>query len=439
MGSTVTGFPTEDDGAVDTTDHPDVTADAEADADAVTEEYADGAEGPDGADGADDVDAAGSEESDDVAPEFDVAPDAALAPREDAEEDAEDDAEAAFRSYRRRTMVRSAIMLGLLGLLFAVFVAALMVGPLGYSPQQVLSAIFVADSDAKVGNVVVNLRLPPALLAVLVGAALSLAGVQMQTILDNPLAEPFTLGISAASALGAALAIVTGLTFPLVPTATLPMAAMTAGLLAALTIAMVSRLPAVTKETTVLLGIALVFSCQAMLALVQYRASTDSLQRIVFWSMGSLMRATWPAVGVVTAALVVATPVFWVNGWRLTAITLGEARAEAMGINVSRLRSWSLVGVALLAALSVAFVGIIGFVGLVGPHMARGLVGEDQRFLIPASMLTGATLLTAAHATSQIIIPGVAVPVGILTALVGVPVFLGIIFGRRQSAVRGGS
>ena len=350
-----------------------------------------------------------------------------------------DGASSAYASYRRRALRRTAILTGLAVLLFAVFVAALMVGPLRFSPGQVLSALFKPDYDPRVADVVINLRLPPALLAVLVGGALSLAGVQMQTILDNPLAEPFTLGISAASALGASLAIVTGLVLPVVGGATLAISAMTAGLTASLTIALVSRMPSVTKETTILLGIALVFSCQALLALVQYRASTESLQQIVFWSMGSLMRATWPAVGAVTVALVVATPVFWVNGWRLTAITLGEARAAAMGIDVSRLRSWSLVGVSLLAALSVAFVGIIGFVGLVGPHMARGLVGEDQRFLVPASLLAGATLLTAAHAVSQVVVPGVAVPVGILTALVGVPVFLLIIFGRRRSAARGGS
>ncbi|WP_234042835.1 FecCD family ABC transporter permease [Actinomyces weissii] len=331
------------------------------------------------------------------------------------------------------------VLLGLAGLLLAVFTAALMVGPLGLTPGQVLSSLLYSDYDPAVATVVVNLRLPPVLLAVLVGGSLALAGVQMQTILDNPLAEPFTLGISAASALGAALAIVTGLVLPLAPGSTLAVAAMVAGLSASLSIAGVSRLPAVNKETTILLGIALVFSCQALLSLVQYRASTESLQQIVFWSMGSLMRATWPAVITVALALAVATPVFWVNGWRLTAVTLGEARAAAMGINVSRLRSWTLVGVALLASLSVAFVGIIGFVGLVGPHMARGLVGEDQRFLVPASILAGALLLTAAHAASQVIVPGVAVPVGILTALVGVPVFLTIILGRRQAAARSGS
>ena len=326
-------------------------------------------------------------------------PAAQAAGTEAAPADSADSASSAYASYRRRTFRRIAMLTGLTSLLLAVFLMALMVGPLGFSPVQVLGSIFYADYDPWVANIVINLRLPPALLA----------------------------------------AIVTGLVLPVATGATLPIVAMTAGLAASLTIAMVSRLPSVTKEMTILLGIALVFSCQALLALVQYRASTESLQQIVFWSMGSLMRATWPAVATVSVALLVATPVFWVNGWRLTAITLGEARAAAMGINVARLRAWTLVGVSLLAALSVAFVGIIGFVGLVGPHMARGLVGEDQRFLVPASILCGATLLTAAHTASQLIVPGVAVPVGILTALVGVPVFLTIIFGRQRSAVRSGS
>ena len=232
--------------------------------------------------------------------------------------------EAAYASYRRRTVRRAAVLLGLTALLLVVFIAALMVGSLRFTPGQVLSALIQPGYDPRIADVVVNLRLPPALLAVLVGGALSLAGVQMQTILDNPLAEPFTLGISAASALGAAVAIVTGLALPIAPGATLAVAAMTTGLAASLSIALISRLPSVTKETTILLGIALVFSCQALLALVQYRASTESLQQIVFWSMGSLMRATWPAVGAAAVALVAATPVFWINGWRLTAISLGR-------------------------------------------------------------------------------------------------------------------
>ncbi|WP_315503017.1 iron ABC transporter permease [Actinomyces radicidentis] len=336
----------------------------------------------------------------------------------------------AVASYRRRTARRAAILIGLAVVVAAGLVLALMVGPLPLGADDVLRSLLRPGADPSADDVVRQLRLPPAVLAVLVGAALSLAGAQMQVLLQNPLAEPFTLGVSAASALGAALAISAGLALPLHPGATVPAAALAGGLTASLVISLVSRMPGVTRETTVLLGIALVLSCQALLALVQYRASTESLQQIVFWSMGSLMRGRWNAVWTVGAALAVVAPPFWVNGWRLTALSLGEQRAAAMGVDVGRTRTRGLVGVCVLASLSVAFVGVIGFIGLVGPHVARGLVGEDQRFLIPASMLCGAALLTGAHVLSQVLVPGVAVPVGIVTALVGVPVFLAIVLGR---------
>lgn len=345
---------------------------------------------------------------------------------------------AAAAVYRRRTLARLAVLGGLALATAVAFIVSMMVGPIPLTFGDVVRALVDPAADARAATVVIDLRLPPALLAVLVGASLSLAGVQMQTILDNPLAEPFTLGISAAAALGAAIAIVWGVTLPFAPGATLPVAAMVGGLAASLLVAGVARVRTVTRETTVLLGVALVFSCQALLALLQYRASTESLQQIVFWTMGSTMRATWVAVASVAFALLVATPLFWVHGWRLTAMALGESRAASMGIDVVSLRSWTLVGVALLASLSVAHVGIIGFVGLVGPHIARLLVGEDQRFLMPAALLSGAALLSAAHAASQVVVPGVAVPVGILTALVGVPCFLLLVFGRRGRAGVGG-
>ncbi|MGQ4561417.1 FecCD family ABC transporter permease [Dermabacteraceae bacterium P7054] len=347
------------------------------------------------------------------------------------------DAHGAYLAYRRRTTVRVGILLALAAVVAVVFVYSLTVGPIPFTFSEVLHALFNPGEDSQLATVVNDLRLPPALIAVLVGAALSLAGMQMQTILNNPLAEPFTLGISAAAALGASVMIVTGIALPVIPHFTLPVAATVAALAASGTIAAVARMRSVTKETVVLLGIALVFTCQALLALMQYRATTESLQQIVFWSMGSTMRGTWPAVYTVGLALLVATPLFWINGWRLTAITLGDSRAAAMGVNISAVRSWTLIGVSVLAALSVAFVGIIGFIGLVGPHIARSLVGEDQRFLIPASLLTGAALLSGAHVASQLLVPGVALPVGIVTALVGVPVFLSILLQRHRSALKG--
>ena len=186
-------------------------------------------------------------------------------------------------------------------------------------------------------------------------------------------------------------------------------------------------------ETMILLGIGLVFLFQALLALIQYRATTEALQQIVFWTMGSLTRATWIANGVIGIALALAVPLFMVLSWQLTALRLGDARARALGVNVTRLRVVVLTAVSLLAATAVAFCGIIGFVGLVGPHVARMLVGEDQRYFMPASMAAGALMLSASHAASLLIIPGLAMPIGIITALIGVPFFIVIVMAGRRA------
>ncbi|MFL6091450.1 FecCD family ABC transporter permease, partial [Corynebacterium durum] len=181
------------------------------------------------------------------------------------------------------------------------------------------------------------------------------------------------------------------------------------------------------------LGIGLVFLFQALLALIQYKASTEALQQIVFWILGSLTRASWIGNGILAVVLVCCLPIFMGLSWQLTALRLGDARARAMGVNVTRLRVIVLIVVSLLAATSVAFSGIIGFVGLVGPHVARMLVGEDQRYFIPASLASGALMMSTAHAVSLIITPGLAIPIGIVTSLVGVPFFIFIIMTRKRA------
>ena len=142
---------------------------------------------------------------------------------------------------------------------------------------------------------------------------------------------------------------------------------------------------------------------------------------------------TWQANAVLAGVLAVALPILGVLSWRLTALRLGDARATALGINTSRLRIIVLVVVSLVAATTVAFAGIIGFIGLVGPHIARMLVGEDQRYFVPASMAAGAAVMCAAHALSLVIKPGVAIPIGIVTSLLGVPFFIAIVMTRRRA------
>ncbi|HEY9211909.1 MAG TPA: iron ABC transporter permease, partial [Ancylobacter sp.] len=185
-------------------------------------------------------------------------------------------------------------------------------------------------------------------------------------------------------------------------------------------------------ETLVLFGIAMVFTFNALVALIQFVASQEALQQLIFWSMGSLARATWQKLGILALVIALALPFSLHASWRMTALRLGEDRARSFGISVNRLRFFSLLRVSLLAATSVAFVGTIGFIGLVGPHIARMLVGEDHRFFLPASVLTGAAIMSMSSVASKLVVPGALIPVGIVTALIGVPFFIALIFSRRE-------
>lgn len=338
------------------------------------------------------------------------------------------------RQYRRRSARKIAVIAVLVGLAVCAFVVATIVGPMSLSVGDVVRGIVSPnDVDETTRTVLWKLRLPASVMAVLIGAALSLAGAQMQTILDNPLAEPFTLGISAAAAFGGAASIVLG--WVIIPHAQFNLAAVAwvSSVIAVAIVAAASVWRGSGKESMILLGIGLVFLFQALLALLQYRATTEALQQIVFWTMGSLQRANWVANGIIAAALLIAIPFTIRYAWALTVLRLGDARAKAVGINVERLRIATLIVASLLAATAVAFAGIIGFIGLVGPHIARMLVGEEQRFFAPASMAAGAALLAAAHAVSITVVPGVAVPIGIITAIVGVPFFVGLVFLRKRT------
>ena len=262
-----------------------------------------------------------------------------------------------------------------------------------------------------------NVRLPYALMAVMVGAALSLAGAEMQAILNNPLASPFTLGVSSAAALGASLVIVFPVSSALLSRDSL--VALSAFVFACGSMFLLhgmSRLRGAGVETLVLFGIALVFSCNALVALLQLLATEDVLQQLVFWSLGSVARANWDKLGILALVVALTAPFSLHAASRMTLLRMGEERAQSFGVDVRRLRFFSLLRISLLAATAVAFVGTIGFIGLVGPHIARILIGEDQRFLFPASALVGALLLSLSSVVSKIIMPGVIVPVGIVTA-----------------------
>ena len=186
----------------------------------------------------------------------------------------------------------------------------------------------------------------------------------------------------------------------------------------------------INSQTIILAGIALLFLFQSLLSLLQFISSPELNQQIVFWLFGSLMRTTWDSLLITSVVTLVCAVLLYRDAWKLTCLRLGEARALSLGVNINRLRIKTLVLVALMTSTAISFVGVIGFIGLVAPHIGRMLIGEDQRYLIPLSALCGALLLSVSSVISKSIIPGALFPIGIVTAIIGVPFFIWLILGR---------
>lgn len=337
-------------------------------------------------------------------------------------------------NYRKTARKRSILLISLSALLLASLLADITIGPSNLSLSELFQAIFSPnEADIKAQVIVWDLRLPIALMALLVGGMLGAAGAEMQTILNNPLADPFTLGISSAASFGAALAIV--LQVNLIPFAGPFLVTANAFVLAlstSLILYLFTRMRGVNSETMVLVGIAMMFSFNALLALMQYGASEIQLAQIVFWMMGSLARATWDKVIICGLILGLIIPFFMSRNWALTSLRMGDDKAASLGVNVKRLRVEILIAVSLLAATAVSFVGTVAFVGLVGPHVARLLVGEDQRYFLPCSILSGAVMMSLTSILSKSINPGVVYPIGMITSLIGIPFFISLIMTVRR-------
>lgn len=278
-----------------------------------------------------------------------------------------------------------------------------------------------------------QIRFPRALMSILVGAGLAVAGAVMQAIFGNPLAEPGVVGVSAGAALGAAIAIATGVTvFGVWGVA---VAAFAGGFLSTVLVYLVSRSQGRTEVVTLLLtGIAVNAFAGAGMALVMFLGNTASREQIVFFQLGTLNGSRWPEVVAVLVVTVPSVILCWVLARQYDLLALGERTAAHLGIRVERLRGISIVLVALLTAVGVAFAGIISFVGLVVPHLLRMILGPGHRMLIPASMLGGAVLLTWADTVARTTVTGADLPIGMLTALIGGPFFLYLIIRSRRRA-----
>jgi len=336
------------------------------------------------------------------------------------------------RKLAKRWLILALLTIGCL-LSFCLDIST---GPSMLKFGEVLKGVFSPASVAKGTEIIIwKVRMPYAVMAVLVGMALSLAGAEMQTILNNPLASPFTLGVSAAASLGAGLAIILGVGIPFLSANWLVSAnAFVFAFGSVLLLQALARWRGAGVDVLVLFGIALVFTFNALVALLHFIATPEALQQLVFWNMGSLSRSNWDKVQILAIVIAVIVPFSMLTSWKMTALRLGEERAQSFGIHVKRLRFYSMLRISFLSATAVSFVGTIGFIGLVGPHIARMLIGEDHRYWFPASLLTGALVMSLASVASKIIVPGTLIPVGVVTALVGIPVFLYLIIRKDRKS-----
>lgn len=287
--------------------------------------------------------------------------------------------------------------------------------------------------------VVVNIRLPRMLLGVLIGAALAVSGLLMQGLFRNPLADPGLVGVSSGASLGAVSVIVLGATFyaplsSILGTFTLPVAAFLGGLITTSILYRVATRSGQTAIATMLLaGIALGALAGAITGVLTYVATDSQLRDLTFWGMGSLAGATWTKIATAGSIIIVALATALFLGKGLNLLTLGEATASHLGLNVQRFKRITIVAVAAATGASVAVSGGIGFVGIVVPHLLRLVIGPDHKYLLPASALLGASFLLMADAISRTIVAPAELPIGIITAAVGGPFFLWILLRRRAA------
>ncbi len=328
---------------------------------------------------------------------------------------------------------RYRLLIAVLAMVVAIlFVLSLTVGPAEVAPLQELSALF-ADDDSLIGLVMREIRLPRAILGLMIGATLGLSGAALQGYLRNPLAEPGLIGVSASASLGAVIAIYTGLS-ALMPLA-LPLMALAGALCAVLVVRLMAGADA-RPLSVILAGVAVSTFAGAMTSLaLNLSPNPFAAMEIMFWMLGSLTDRSMIHVWLAAPFMVFGWLMLASLGRALDALTLGHETAASMGVDMRRVQRLAVIGTAASVGAATAVAGAIGFVGLIVPHLLRPLVGARPSRLLLASALGGAALLLAADILVRVVAPGRDLKLGVLTAVVGAPFFLVLVLrARRQMA-----
>jgi len=321
--------------------------------------------------------------------------------------------------------------------LFAAVLTALSVGSSGLSLPEILRVIFGGGEVAS-RTIILNVRMPRIATAIVVGAALAMAGCIMQNVLRNPLASASTLGISQGASFGAAMAIIyfqggtqisnasaNAITFT--NPYTVVICAFLGGITTTVLILFLSRVTGVSPSVMILAGVAISAMFTGATTLIQYFSDDNRVAAVVYWTFGNLGRAGRKEIALIFILSAAAFVYFIFNRWNYNAMESGTNTAKSLGVNVDMLILVSMTAATLISAAAIAFVGTISFIGLIAPHIVRRFVGGDYRFLIPCSALTGAVIMLAADIASRTIKAPAVLPIGAVTSFLGAPLFLYLI------------
>ena len=336
---------------------------------------------------------------------------------------------------------RVAFLVGSAALMVLLFIYSLTIGAADLSFAQVYQAVInryipgLFEVPARTDTIVWVLRMPRVVIALLAGAVLGMAGCVTQAVLKNPLATPYTLGVSAAAGFGAAVAFILGAGI-LSGTLLVVGNAFIFALIPAAVIILASRRRGVTPETLILCGVAMAYIFGASNTLLQFFAEDDALRLSVFWLVGDLTRASMWQVPYITTALVLFLGISLYYGKDMNIIKMGDDDAKGMGVDVERVKLIMIVAACLATATVICFTGAIGFICLLAPHISRLFIGGDERYLVPASGLFGSCLLLAADIVAKTAVAPVLLPVGAITALLGGPMLIYLLLRRKKNCCR---
>ncbi|WP_068986693.1 FecCD family ABC transporter permease [Lysinibacillus xylanilyticus] len=297
-----------------------------------------------------------------------------------------------------------------------------------------LEVVWNKAADETAANILWKIRLPRVLLAGLVGASLAIAGAAFQGLLKNPLADPYTLGVSSGASVGAVMTIFFSISIPVVGHYALPIFSMLGAILTMVAVMGFARMvdSSLKMETLILTGIIFSSFFGSLISLM-IALSGEELRQVMGWLLGSVSMRGWPFVQMIIPFVIIGSIMLWTQRRELNVLLYGEERAKHLGVHVKRSKYIILIGGSMLTGAAVAVSGTIGFVGLVVPHMTRMLWGSDHRHLLPLSFLNGATLLIICDLIARTIIMPRELPIGVITAFIGAPVFSYIFYKQRRS------